>query len=583
MLMAVLLSFSSTRGMMQPSSSALMSHQVALPLRDGSDSKTAKAKVVAALEELAQIETYWKKVAANGATFADDSANKNEVIEVPQFGWTVGVRHQRHLGTGANSKNPPSPDTQLELTLDNVTSEECGWLCVRLLRPDALGSPLLRKCVDVRPLAKRVLEHYASLDPSPGEDAQRWSAHGAALAAVLPPHCLRELERGGVVVVENALDTFVREKDDNTKKMKKGVGSGSAAETPAAMALAPTLAAVSSAAPAEVAWALHRGFKALDAAGLLARTGQGPEVRSDAVGWFDDFKGLFSEEEAAATAGTTTTTAATAVTTTEAISGGDVEKGKGELGVLSFGPSNSEVEALSSALNLLRGLAAHLNANGVHGEPFVDSAEGDNEGDNEGGKEGNKARHGCASPPPPLPPATVEAPLTVPSHVMGAQYPPGGRYVPHSDNGLEWVQPSPQSRQRLARRRNHRQFTAIVYANSPDWERDRDGGCLKVYLGSGGGAGTACRDALLRGGNSGLDEAVAAWPEAQVVEVAPRGGTLVLFDARLVHEVCPSTERGGSRRALTMWVGRPVGNQARGEAWDAGDFFSGEEDEEGIS
>ena len=57
------------------------------------------------------------------------------------------------------------------------------------------------------------------------------------------------------------------------------------------------------------------------------------------------------------------------------------------------------------------------------------------------------------------------------------------------------------------------------------------------------------------------------WPAARVVDVAPRGGTLVVFDARLLHEVRPARR---ARRALTLWVAQPVDDGARGEHWDTG-------------
>ena len=67
----------------------------------------------------------------------------------------------------------------------------------------------------------------------------------------------------------------------------------------------------------------------------------------------------------------------------------------------------------------------------------------------------------------------------------------GAFYVPHSDNGLEWVHEdggpggSPVHR---VRRRNSRAYTAILYAtdNERSWE-PADGGALRLYLGSNGG------------------------------------------------------------------------------------------------
>jgi hypothetical protein len=126
---------------------------------------------------------------------------------------------------------------------------------------------------------------------------------------------------------------------------------------------------------------------------------------------------------------------------------------------------------------------------------------------------------------------------------MAALYPPGGRYRAHSDNGLAWVDDSadaarptveaaagsaagaaaygaeaeraeavegsgrglrdplaapPRSPPRSAQRRNHRAFTAIVYANGPGWIPS-DGGHLRVFLGSAGGPDSPCGHALAEG------------------------------------------------------------------------------------
>jgi len=262
---------------------------------------------------------------------------------------------------------------------------------------------------------------------------------------------------------------------------------------------------------------LRNGVKLLSERGQLSLTNQGADVREDSVGWFDDFEPEEGDE------------------------------------------APMETQALRSGLSLLRAVAQHLNANGVHGEPFVDLAEGEICG-------AGKASTGRAAPP--LQPATIDNPLTVPSHVMVALYPAGGTYCPHSDNGLEWVRPA-GTNERVARRRNHRCFTAILYANRRDWDKSVDGGCLRVYLESGGGPASVCGQALLNPGNAGLDEAVECWPRGKVVEVAPIGGRLVIFDSTLIHEVRPSISE--SRRALTMWIGRPCSNEARGETWDLGD------------
>jgi hypothetical protein len=177
---------------------------------------------------------------------------------------------------------------------------------------------------------------------------------------------------------------------------------------------------------------------------------------------------------------------------------------------------------------MLRAVAAHLNAHGVHGEPSRDEAD-------PSGLGGGLRESG------PRAPATSAAPLTVPSHLMAAQYPAGGVYRAHSDNGLEWVEvPTDAGPRRVARRHNARQFTAIVYANRPTWV-EADGGALKVYLGSDGGATSAFGAALLTAETAErlarIDIETASWPADRCVEVVPVGGRLVIFNSKLFHEV----------------------------------------------
>lgn len=80
-----------------------------------------------------------------------------------------------------------------------------------------------------------------------------------------------------------------------------------------------------------------------------------------------------------------------------------------------------------------------------------------------------------------------------------------------------------------------RELTAILYANPTDWDLQRDGGALRIYLGS-----------------EQLESAPP--PEHPNMEVKPTAGTLVVFFSRLWHEVLPSERL---RRALTLWILRP--------------------------
>ena len=97
--------------------------------------------------------------------------------------------------------------------------------------------------------------------------------------------------------------------------------------------------------------------------------------------------------------------------------------------------------------------------------------------------------------------------LALPPTCLVSSYPPGARYARHLDcYGDD----------------NARALTLILYANDEAWSSGRDGGSLRLESGEG------------------------------AVEVAPAGGTLVLFDSRRVwHEVLPSRRL---RFAVTQWV-----------------------------
>ena len=88
-----------------------------------------------------------------------------------------------------------------------------------------------------------------------------------------------------------------------------------------------------------------------------------------------------------------------------------------------------------------------------------------------------------------------------------------------------------------ARDYRHRTVTAILYLNDPEWE---GGGSLRCFGTAAAGTGAAATTA--DGGAEAFHD------------VAPAGGTLVLFDASLVeHQVLPS--RGAADRfALTCWI-----------------------------
>ena len=113
--------------------------------------------------------------------------------------------------------------------------------------------------------------------------------------------------------------------------------------------------------------------------------------------------------------------------------------------------------------------------------------------------------------------------------------------------------------------RNWRHVTAILYLNE-GWRSD-DGGELVLYPDSARDPRVAAALANQAGRDwTEADRATlaAALAGHRVVEVAPRAGTLVLFDATLVHAVRPSAR---TRRALTLWLSR-VADAPRGAVYD---------------
>ena len=106
---------------------------------------------------------------------------------------------------------------------------------------------------------------------------------------------------------------------------------------------------------------------------------------------------------------------------------------------------------------------------------------------------------------------TPDGELRVPGLVLVSCYPPGkAHYQRHLDcYGDD----------------NARALTLIMYANAEEWDLERDGGALRL-------------------------ESAAT---QQTVDVAPRGGTIVVFSSKDVwHAVLPT--RREARFALTLWI-----------------------------
>jgi hypothetical protein len=120
--------------------------------------------------------------------------------------------------------------------------------------------------------------------------------------------------------------------------------------------------------------------------------------------------------------------------------------------------------------------------------------------------------------------AAVYAPPASPDEPSG--YRPHLDHRPPDDDDLYWTWKS-------SREQSERVLTAILYLNEEDWSVERDGGQLRVFL--------ECTD---------KDDTATA---AEVRDVAPIGGRLVVFKSREVpHAVLPVTG-GKARMALSCW------------------------------
>jgi hypothetical protein len=141
---------------------------------------------------------------------------------------------------------------------------------------------------------------------------------------------------------------------------------------------------------------------------------------------------------------------------------------------------------------------------------------------------------------PPLPPATVQAPLTIPRRIQFAEYEHTGFYRPHSDNSLT----------ETGVRSNFRHITAILYCND-DWNGEEDGGALRIYPGS----------------RNLTRPADAVKQQQEYLDIFPVNGRLVLFDSCLIHSVEKVTSTTKVRRALTLWINRPDHSGVQGESY----------------
>ena len=122
---------------------------------------------------------------------------------------------------------------------------------------------------------------------------------------------------------------------------------------------------------------------------------------------------------------------------------------------------------------------------------------------------------------------------------MLACYPGGGAaYGPHIDN----VDGDGRDSEDFGRC-----YTCVYYLNEENWDADSKGGSLRLHLSPRGSSGSDTRDS-------------GAWPRGasvlstphEVIDVSPRGDTLVIFRAdRILHEVRPARAK---RFAITIWL-----------------------------
>jgi hypothetical protein len=114
-------------------------------------------------------------------------------------------------------------------------------------------------------------------------------------------------------------------------------------------------------------------------------------------------------------------------------------------------------------------------------------------------------------PPNAEPAPTPDALLCAPEQLQLAEFSGGGRYVAHRDCSFETIADSGLKTWLGNSDYRRRRVTAILYLNDPDWDTGARGGALRLY--------NEC-DQDDYTGDSATD----------VVDVNPKGGTLLLFD-----------------------------------------------------
>jgi len=127
--------------------------------------------------------------------------------------------------------------------------------------------------------------------------------------------------------------------------------------------------------------------------------------------------------------------------------------------------------------------------------------------------------------------------LEVPTRCMLSLYAGGAPvgYRPHRDNVSGGSFMKDEGGWLADREQADRELTTILYLNQQDWPPEH-GGALRCYLGA---------DA----------EDTEGATAKEVVDIAPRGGRLVVFKSRVVlHEVVAPAEGAPPRHALSCWL-----------------------------
>jgi hypothetical protein len=138
--------------------------------------------------------------------------------------------------------------------------------------------------------------------------------------------------------------------------------------------------------------------------------------------------------------------------------------------------------------------------------------------------------------------AAAPQPLLVPAQVQWARYGAGPDTISPTARAAEQPQRDAETHPfyeiglfawLAAAAARHRCVTAVLFLNGPEWDAAAHGGALRCHLGA------APSDRV-------------GTTATEVVDVEPRGGRLVLYDARAVlHEVRPADL---TRDALTLWL-----------------------------